>query len=300
MGNAITLAQNYAKIQDSLYKKASLTANLEVRDEFTQNFDDAGTVQIMNIVTTGLGNYDRATGFPTGSTTVTWVPYTIDNDRGQTFEVDAMDDAEAKKMVFVETVKEFMKQHVIPEIDATRFATMAALGDNTVAADLTSSTTVEAIDAATVIMDDDEVPSEGRTLYITSTGYKNIKQSDSYVRNVDIGTGSEKSLNRNFGEFDGMKVVKVPQSRFYSEIDLEDGTGDVWGYTKTAATGRNINFQIVHDTSVKAITRHAKVRIFGADTNQDKDADKYQTRIYHDLIVPANKTKGIYSHVATA
>lgn len=299
MANAITLAQNYAKIQDSLYKKASLTANLEVRDEFTQNFDDAGTVQIMNIVTTGLGNYDRATGFPTGSTTVTWVPYTIDNDRGQTFEVDAMDDAEAKKMVFVETVKEFMKQHVIPEIDATRFATMAALGETAVAADLTSSTTVEAIDTATVVMDDDEVPSDGRTLYCTSSVYKNIKQSDSFVRNFDVD-GSGNKIDRRFAEFDGMKVIKVPQSRFYSEIDLEDGTGDVWGYTKTATTGRNINFQIVHDTSVKAITRHAKVRIFGADTNQDKDADKYQTRIYHDLIVPANKTKGIYTHNATA
>jgi hypothetical protein len=96
-----------------------------------------------------------------------------------------------------------------------------------------------------------------------------------------------------------LRIVKVPIGRFYTQITLDDGSGG-GGYAKTAVTGADINFQIVHVEAAKAITRHAKVRIFGADVNQGGDADRYDYRLYHDLIVPANKTNGIYTHAKVA
>jgi hypothetical protein len=298
MPNSIALAENYAKILDALYKKDSLTANLEVQDEFTQNFNDAGTVQIMSIVTTGLGNYDRtaAEGFPVGTTTVTWDAYTIDNDRGQSFQVDVMDDAEAKKMVFIETVRQFMKQNVIPEIDATRFALMATSGTTPVLAALADGDAyLAAIEAGTLAMDEAEVPDENRILYLSNVGFSLLKTAGTITRNFDVAKDS--TINRSVWELDGMPVKKVPVGRFATAITLETGAGDVWGYT---LGGTAIHFQIVHEPTVKAITRHAKVRIFDADTNQAADADKYQYRVYHDLIVPVNKTAGVYTHAATA
>ena len=37
-------------------------------------------------------------------------------------------------------------------------------------------------------------------------------------------------------------------------------------------------------------------RIFSPAVNQDADAWKFQLRLYHDMFVLKNKTKGIYVH----
>lgn len=300
MANSIALAEEYTRILDAKYKKSSLTSMLEVQDEFLQGFNNAGTIQILSVATDGLGDYDRATGFPGGSTTATWASHTIDNDRGQSFQIDSMDNAEAGGRIFVETARQFMNTEVIPEIDAIRFSKMASSGTTPVEAALADGDAyLAAIDTGVLAMDDAEVPEENRILYICNDGFSKLKNASKITRQFETATVGDKVIERRFWELDGMRVIKVPQSRFINGITLDDGTGG-GGYTKTAVTGRDLNFQIVHMDAVKAITRHAKVRIFGADVNQSADADKYDYRIYHDLIVPANKTAGVYTHQATS
>ena len=136
MANSIALAEQYTSILDEKYKKSALTNILEVQDEFLQGFNNAGTIQILSVATDGLGDYDRATGFPAGSTTATWESHTIDNDRGQSFQIDSMDNAEAGGRIFVETARQFMMQEVIPEVDAVRFNKMASAGTTPVEAAL--------------------------------------------------------------------------------------------------------------------------------------------------------------------
>lgn len=295
MANSIALAEQYTNILDAKYKKSTLTSILEVQDEFLQGFTNAGTIQLLSVVTDGLGDYDRSTGFPAGSTTATWEPHTIDNDRGQSFQVDSMDNAEAGGRIFVETARQFMNIEVIPEVDAIRFAKMAATGTSATPATLADGDAyLAAIDAAVLAMDDAEVPEENRVLYISNAGFSLLKNASKITRQFETSTSGDKVVERRFWELDGMRVIKVPAGRFYTGIDLDDGTGG-GGFAKSTA-GRAINFQIVHLEAVKAITRHAKVRIFGADVNQGGDADRYDYRLYHDLIVPGNKTAGIYTH----
>ena len=52
----------------------------------------------------------------------------------------------------------------------------------------------------------------------------------------------------------------------------------------------------VHYNAALPIKKHAPVRVFTPEQNQDKDGWKFQTRIYHDIFVPKNKTVGIYLH----
>ena len=300
MANSIALAEQYTGILDEKYKKSALTNILEVQDEFLQGFNNAGTIQILSVATDGLGDYDRATGFPAGSTTATWESHTIDNDRGQSFQIDSMDNAEAGGRIFIETARQFMMQEVIPEVDAVRFSTMAGAGTTPVEADLTTGDAyLAAIDAAVLAMDDAEVPEENRVLYICNEGFSLLKNASAITRQFETSNRGDKVIERRFWEYDGMRVIKVPQGRFFNGITLDDGTGG-GGFAKTAVTGRDINFQIVHLEAVKAITRHAKVRIFTADVNQGGDADRYDYRIYHDIIVPGNKTAGVYTHQATS
>ena len=303
MANSLTLAEKYLKILDAKLQKGSTTSILEASNEMTRGFDEAGTIQLMSMIVTGLGNYTReggASSFPDGGITTTWTPYTITHDRAQSFNVDAVNDQESMNMVFVNAVKEFMDQWVIPEIDATRYATIASLATNTKEEVLTDSTIVDAIDLAVETLDDANMPSEGRVMWVNNETYKFLKNNDKVVRNVSVeGTGTN-AINRNIEMFDGMQIIKVPQTRFYTEIDLEDGTGDVWGYSKTAATGKNINFIIGHPTYISAITRHVAPRIFPAAVNQESDSDKFQYRIYHDTIIPVNKRNSVYVSHADA
>ena len=186
------------------------------------------------------------------------------------------------------------RSKVIPELDAYRIAKYAGTsGIGTASATLTASTVVAAIDTATLTMDNASVPSEGRVLFVTPAAYALLKQAND-TKHILTPSQSE---NRNFMEYDGMEIVKVPASRMYSKITLAT-TGD-GGYSK-ATDGLALNFLVVHPSAVLQIKKHAKPRMFDPDTNQTADAWKVDYRLYHDAFVYENKKAGIYSHTIPA
>ena len=138
--------------------------------------------------------------------------------------------------------------------------------------------------------------SEDRVLFVTPTVYKFISQSADFVKNINGANGT--GLDNRFTTYNGIPVVIVPQTRMYTKLTMLTGaTGqEAGGYTKDGTTGKDINFMLVHRQSVMGVTKHIAPRVFTPETNQDADAYKFQYRIYHDLFVPDNKTKGIYLH----
>ena len=293
MANSITTITKYVPLLDEVYKQSAKSTGLDAPADLIRETEIAGTFLVAKMSLDGLGDYSRASGFVDGDATLTWESHTFTQDRARSFSIDNMDNLETADIAFGRLSGEFITTKVVPEIDAYRFATLAANAGNSANADLTASTTVEAIDTAGVTMDDAEVPEEGRILYVTPTVYNNIQQSDQFTREFQ-----DNVTDRTFDMFNNMEVVKVPQSRFYTAIDLNDGTTggqEAGGYAKASA-GFNINFMIVHPTSVVSAVKHNKVRMFEPDVNQDKDAYKYDYRIYYDLFALDNKTDGIYLH----
>ena len=296
MANAITTQVDYTDLLDEVYKNAAKTAGLEAEQGMIRETELAGTFLIAKMSLDALGDYSRATGFVDGDATLTWETHTFSQDRARSFSIDNMDNLETADIAFGRLAGEFIRTAEVPEVDAYRFSVMAGGAGTEESADLTSSTTAEAVDTAQVVMDDAEVPEEGRILYATSQIIKNIQNSDLFTRNLDITTPS--GINRTIQAYDGMEIVKVPQGRFYSAITMLDGSTtdeEAGGYTK-AAGGFDLNFMIVHPSSVISAVKHQKVRVFSPDVNQDKDAYKYDFRIYYDLFVLDNKTDGIYVH----
>jgi hypothetical protein len=105
---------------------------------------------------------------------------------------------------------------------------------------------------------------------------------------------SEGNPDRRLQTLDGMPVIMVPQGRFSTEVTLNAGSAvDAGGY---AATGADINFLMLHPTAVLQVAKHAQLKIFSPDENQEMDAYKVQYRIYHDAFVYDNKADGIYVH----
>ena len=150
------------------------------------------------------------------------------------------------------------------------------------------------VDAAEMEMNENEVPVEGRILFISETAYAGLKAK--ITRTTENGDGN---INRGVETYDGMRVIRVPQNRFYTAITLYDGesTGQTGGgYIGTASSGYKVNFMIVHPTAVCKVVKHVLPRIFTPDENQKADAWKFDYRVYHDLFVYDNKVKGIYLH----
>ncbi len=185
------------------------------------------------------------------------------------------------------------------EIDAYTAAKLFAAtpaGQKIQAAISTGSAAVAAIDAATVALDEAEVPYEGRILFVSPTLYGYLKAG--ITRMV---LNRDDNVNYNVAMYNDMQVIMVPQARFYTAIDLFDGTTlgeEAGGFTKDAA-GLDINFQIVHPSAVRKIAKHVAPRVFPAGVWQKSDGAAFQYRIYHDVFALDNKVDGIYTHYST-
>jgi hypothetical protein len=291
MAQSIALAQKYQPILDEIYKFASLTARMDAPTK-PVNFAGANVVKVFKTDVIGLGNYSRSAGYPKGQIVGTWETLTLSKDRGREFNIDRMDDEETLGMAFGTLAGEFMRTEVIPEVDAYRFAEYADNAANGTTGTLTKNTIVAALDTAKAALNADEVPPEGRLLFISDAMLSNLEQA------LSRQWGSDNGIDRRVQTFDGMPVIMVPQARFSTEVTLNAGAAvDAGGY---AATGENINFMIVHPSAVLQIAKHENLKIFTPDENQDMDTFKVQYRLYHDAFVYDNKADGIYAHAVAA
>jgi hypothetical protein len=278
MANTINLVTKFQPLLDEVYQAASLTGDLE---NSAVKFDGSKTVKVMKLTVPALGEYTRNSGYTSGNVTADWEPFTLTQDRGTEFSVDAMDDEETMNMTFGNASSEFIRRSVVPQVDAYRFATIAGTeGIGSASAALTTGDAViKALSAAMTAMDEAEVPQEGRILYITPTLHQLVQDMETYKSKNIIGRFS--------------KIVLVPQGRFYSKINVSAA-----GHAKHA-DGKDLNFLILDPKAVFAVAKHKKLKVFSPDVNQKGDDYLFQYRLYHDMFAYPQKVAGIYAHIST-
>ena len=294
MANNIELFKEYIELIDEVYKRASLTAMLDGNNELAQMVQGSHEFKIPKIDMDGLGDYSRTSGYTEGSVTLDFETKAPNYDRGRVFKVNEMDNVESAGIAFGRLSGEFIRTKAVPELDAFRFAKYAsyAPNDNKVAADLsTGSDWVGALSTASTVMDDEEVPVEGRHLFLTSTGATAINNLD---------TTTSRAILDRFADF-----TIVPQPRFYSAIALKAGkviTVDgsqvdetAGGYAKAAA-GKDINFLIVTNGCQIQYLKHVVNKIIDPMTNQEDDQWKFFYHLYGICEAYNNKKNGIYLH----
>ena len=290
MANTIALAKNYTSILDEVYCNASVTADLTSDNTMVRAGANANEIIYPQISVTGLGDYSRNSGYTDGSVNLEWITAKFNYDRGTKISVDVMDNEESRDIAFTMAGSELMRTKVAPEADAFVFATLAGIEGISKATPATYADATEFLNAlieAKNKMDEDEVPEEGRILYATPTLMNGVMALDT--------TKSREILN----SFTVKK--KVPQSRFYTAIDLLDGKSpsEEAGHYKKATEGKDINFMIVHKPAVIKFDKHTVSDIIPASANPSADADIAKYRKYGIVDVFKNKVAGIYlSHKA--
>ena len=286
MANSIALSKIYTNLLDEVYKNSALTAVLESDASLARAGANANEIVIPKLSMSGLADYKRNSGYVNGDVTLNWETVQFNYERGRMFQVDDMDNEETQNIAFGRLAGEFIRTKVVPELDAFRFAKYAAVtGAGTATGTLaTGADVIAALRTAISSMDEAEVPMEDRHLFITPTLLGLVE---------DLDTSKSKEVLSRFAT-----ITKVPQTRFYSAIKLNDGTSsgeEAGGYVK-ASGAVDLNFEIIHKPATLQFTKHAVPKIISPEQNQDADAWKYGYRNYGLCDTYENKAAGIYVH----
>ena len=290
MPNTIALAKNFVPLLDEVYQRESVTSDLTGDPAMARAGANAKEIVYPQIAVTGLGEYDRNSGYTQGTVDLKWVSTEYNYDRGAKLSVDAMDNQETYNIAFGMAGAELMRTRVAPEADAFTFATLAGI------ADISKGEAKTLADAAAFLnelleaknkMDNDEVPEEGRILYATPSLLNGLMMMD---------TTKSKEILACFA------IKKpVPQGRFYTKIDMLDGktAGEEAGHYKKSEDAKEINFMIIHKPAIIKHDKHVVSNIIPASANPDADAGIIKYRKYGLVDVYKNKKAGIYlSHKA--
>jgi hypothetical protein len=328
MANSIASTKNYTSILDEVYKRAACSTCLNSPRRMARAGRNAKEIMVPKIEVTGLGDYTRNVGYKTGSITYEFETKTFNYDRGIRLLADVMDVEEAGVLdCFVAAGSELQRTQVAPEADAFTFSENPVEEDFS---DADAEDVLASLRAATNAMDEAEVTTGSRILFITPT-LKGVLDDFSLAN-----PNRSKAVLTRFS-----RVVEVPQTRFYSVITLNSGEEDQFGYsraegsyvktedssivsgktyytesggtyTKVASpsagslssyyelvgAGAPINFMVVERSAVIKFDKHVASRVFSPDELENLDSYMMKYRKYGIVELLDNKLDGV--HVSCA
>ncbi|MEG2770646.1 MAG: hypothetical protein RR902_07475, partial [Oscillospiraceae bacterium] len=274
---SINLQETYAKQIQRIFTTKSLISG-RLNNDYT--FSGAKTVKVTTPQTVEMSDYQRTGtnryGIP-AEMQDTCQELTLSQDKCFSMIIDKGNDADQGYLKSAGKILSLqISERAIPQMDKYCFKTLAEkagkiVADTTV---LTKANICDIISEGTAYMDDKEVPQDGRILYLPVTSYKFLKHSDEFLAVEKI---AEKAIVQGqVGTYDNMTVIKVPQSRWPS----------------------NVNFMIVYKNS-------ATVPVKLNDTKIHKDppgisGNLLEGRQYYDLFVFGAKADGVYVNVDTS
>ena len=125
--------------------------------------------------------------------------------------------------------------------------------------------------------------------YLTPESYKLLKQAAGISRFVDISGGGERSVDRNIGGLDGVKIIETPADLMMSAYDFTEG----WSATGSA---KQINMIFVDPMAVAAPVVY-ETSMMSPPSAQSKGKYIYYERYYYDVFVLNNRKSGIIVNV---
>ena len=226
MPNSIAYAKNYTSILDEVYKRAACSTCLNSPRRMARAGRNAKEIMIPKIEVSGLGDYTRNVGYKTGSITYEFETKTFNYDRGIRLLADVMDVEEAGVLdCFVAAGSELQRTQEAPEADAFTFSEIAGHEGVTPVeedfSDAEAEDVLASLRAATNEMDEAEVTTGSRILFITPT----LKGALD-----DFSLANPTRSNRILERFS--RIVEMPQTRFFSAIALNSGEEDRFGYSR--------------------------------------------------------------------
>ena len=298
--NTIGYAQIFQPLLDEQMLLELTTGWMEANSDMVQ-YNGGNTLRLPKIAMTGLGDYNRATGYPTsGAVALEWETHTFDKDRAQKFLLDSMDVNESNFVATASNVMaQFQRTKVAPEIDAYRYAKIFAYAN---AAFKTGAYTPAAATIFAQLKNDiatmQDVIGEGEPLVITiSFAAANIlDQANAIEHKLDVVDFTAGGITTKVRSLDGIPIVRVPSVRFKSAFTFSATDGFA-----AAANAMSLNWMITARRSIIGVVKTDVPRVFDPMTNQTANGWQIDYRKYHTLWIPDNKLEGVFvSYLETA
>lgn len=303
--NSFEYASVFMEELDSQLVEKSTTGWMEGNAGQVQ-YNGGAEVKIPKMQMSGLGDYDRDGGFAKGAVTVTYETRKLTQDRGRTFQLDAMDVDETNFAATAGAVmREFQNTKVIPEIDAYRYSKIAELAktagkikEYTAAVDTIFENLMNDM---TAIRD---AVGDGCELVIAMSakvaGMLDLAKGGTNV--LESGVFQQGSAELKVKEIDGCPIIRVPSARFQTKYDFMDGVteNETDGGFAKAEDAKGINWIIMVKSAPVAISKTDVTRIFDPMTNQNANAWKIDYRKYHDIWITDNGMDGILVNIGKA
>lgn len=290
------MAVNYATIFSPVIDQAlvaTLTSALMQADAADVKYEGGSTIKIATITTPGLGNYTRATGYPTGALSVDWNSYTFEKDRAIRMNIDKFDVDETN---FVDTVANAVKvmreNDTDPEIDAYRYSKVFS----TVAATALAATpapmahyTPEAKTILGKLQDDMTAVQDtvGETAplvcYMSRQAYGILAKTDDLSRTLNALETTINGVKTKVKGLDDMPIIPVPSARMRTAYTYNDGSS-TYGFAAAATAGK-INWIIAPRGALKAVVKGDEVKVIEPGVNQTFSGWSILFRLYHTLLV---------------
>lgn len=276
----IELTTKFSPLVDEKFTAESKTALLCNQD---YDFDGAQTVKIYKITTAEMYDYGR-NGKEEGKISrygevkdlnATTQSLTLKKDRSFSFVIDAMDENETGGALTAATALERQIREVcIPEYDKYVMGVMAeGAGTKPAAVAITKDNVYLEIIKGSKVLDEAEVPLEGRVLVVSNDIYFQMKQAKEIVMETEIG--QDMKLRGVIGNLDGMPVVRVPSAR------VPKGFGFMLAHPCATVAPKKLTSYITHMNPPG---------ISGTLT---------EGRLYYDAFVLDNKKMAIYYQAVT-
>ena len=269
-------------------------------------YNGGAEVKFPKMQLSGLGDYDRETGFAQGAVTLTYETRKLSQDRGRTIKMDAVDVDETKfAAVDGNVMGEFQRSKVIPEIDAYRYSTIAALAED---AGKTKDYTPDKETILEELMEDitevKDIVGDGCEIVISMSakvaGLLDLAKESGFL--MSKGEFDQGNVKLKVREIDGCPIIRVPSARFQTKYEFLDGVSleKTDGGFQAAEDAEPINWIIVVRQAPIAVSKTDVTRIFDPMHNQNANAWKIDYRKYHDLWISDNGMDGILVSVQKA
>lgn len=282
-----------------LVQKSVTTGFLD--NSFGSKFVGTRTILIPDVDFTGLGDYDRAEGFPEGGITVEHKPYELTMERGKRIYIDRMDmDEIGISGLAGQIMGEFIRTKAAPELDAyclSKLATIAVDAEQTVTGEMANGC-VKILNNAIRKVQDEIGYDEELVAFVNSDFYGALMDTTELTRRLNIADFKKGEINTKVKKLDECSIIPVPMSRMKTAFVFNDGITDgqkEGGFTPDA-TAKNVGCIVLPKRVVKLVKKLEKVRVFTPDQCQKKDAYQFDFRTYYDLFVKNSEVGTVFAH----
>lgn len=286
MANTIEYAKVFQKELDKQILEGATSGWME--ENASQVIYNGGAeIKMPKMSMQGLGSYSRDDGYVSGAVTYAYETFTLGQDRGRRFRIDAIDvDESGFGLTAANVAAEFQRTKVIPEIDAYRYSKLAA------AAGISETYTPDKSTILSTLLGQlsevrDITGDEGDVVIAMSRPvYDKLMLSGEVTYAVTSDSFKQGEYEFAVKCVNGVPIIPVPSARMKTAYTFTaDGSG---GFAPTASA-KDINWVICPKSAPIAVSKTDNVKIITPEANQFADAWDIDYRKYHDLFIPENK-----------